>query len=167
MNITFVAIAISLFSLVVAATSLGWNIYRDIVLKARVRVSFGIRTIVSAGSDERPEYLILSVTNLGPGTVTLSMMQLQLSNLWRRILRKCKHAIVLHDYTNPLSGRLPKKLEVGEGIDLLLAYDLTCHLSEDWSRIGISDTFGRVHWAPRKQMREARESFLEAFKPAA
>ncbi len=41
-----VAIFISVFSILIAAFSLGWNIYRDVILKPKVKVAFGIRTFI-------------------------------------------------------------------------------------------------------------------------
>ena len=43
---TWTPIAISLVSLLLAGVALGWNVYRDIVLKARVRVRFGVYRVV-------------------------------------------------------------------------------------------------------------------------
>jgi hypothetical protein len=39
------ALGISFVSLVIASLSLGWNIYRDVVLKPRVRTRFQISKI--------------------------------------------------------------------------------------------------------------------------
>lgn len=75
------------------------------------------------------------------------------------MLRREQHAFLIHDYTNPLSGQLPKKLEVGEGLDLLFPYDVDCMLKEGYSHIGINDSFGRVHWAPKKQVKETIEKW--------
>ena len=160
-----VAIVVSVVSVLIAGLSLGWNIYRDVVLKARVWVRFGVRTIVQKGNPERPEYVNLSVTNCGPGPVKLSMVQMKDTSWWRFLLRKEQHAVVIHDYTNPLSGQLPQKLEVGEGLDLLFPYDADCMLKEGWSHIGINDSFGRVHWAPKKQVKEAIKKWRSDFGP--
>jgi hypothetical protein len=160
------ALVISIVSLVLAATSLGWNIYRDVLLKARVRIRFGIRTIITHGSEDRPDYLIVSATNHGPGAVNVSMVQLRRTSLWRRLSRRTEHAVMIHDFTNPLSGQLPKTLGVGETIDLLFPYERQCLLGENWSHVGISDTFGRVHWAPTRHVREARKTYRGKFAAA-
>src|SRR5208283_2922760 len=66
-------ITISVLAFVVSGVSLGWNIYRDVILKARVRVRFSFSQVVhSAGAPESP-HLGLSAVNLGPGDVTLEM----------------------------------------------------------------------------------------------
>lgn len=157
------AVAISTLSFLVAAISLGWNIYRDVVLKARLRMRFGPRIIITVGSDERPEYLLLGATNHGPGSVKIQMVVLMRASWWRHIFRRTGHAVLIHDYTNPLSGKLPSKLEVGEGIDLLFSYDANCFLSGKWTHIGVTDSFGRTHWAPTQSVRDARAKFREKF----
>ena len=157
------AIIISIFSVAIAGLSLGWNIYRDIVLKAKIKMSFGIRTIVQHGIKDRLEYVIITATNHGPGSVKLSMVQMKNSSWWRWLFRKEKYAVIIHDYTNPLSGQLPHKLEVGEKIDILFPYNAECMLKNGWSHIGISDYFDRNHWAKLKQVKEAVEKWEKDF----
>jgi len=162
-----IAIVISVFSVLVAAFSLGWNIYRDVILKPRVRVDFGVRTIVQHGNPHKPEYVILTATNHGPGVVILSMVQMKDSSIIKRIFRNVKYAVVMDGYTDPLSAQLPCKLEVGEKIDLLFTYDKECMLKKGWSHIGISDSFGRVHWAKSKQIKEAIDKWRKDFSVSA
>ena len=163
MSISVIARIISVFSVLVAAFSLGWNIYRDVILKPRVKVDFGVRIIVQEDTPERAKYVVLTATNHGPGIVNLSMVQMKDISLIKWLLRRQKYAVVLHDYTNPLSGQLPYKLEVGEKIDLLFPYNKECMLKEGWSHIGISDSFGRVHWARSKQVKEAIKKWRQDF----
>lgn len=122
------AIIISILSAVIASLSLGWNIYRDVVLKAKIIIGLSVSTIVQRGNPKRLEYVIIKATNHGPGSVNLSMVQMMDSSWWKWLLRKKKYASVIHDYTNPLSGQLPHKLEVGEKIDILFPYNADCML---------------------------------------
>jgi len=71
---------------------------------------------------------------------------------------------MLHDYSNPLSGKLPARLEVGETIHLLIPYDEDCFLREKDTHIGLSDSFGRVHWAPARDVTKAKREFRKDFK---
>jgi len=158
-----IAIFISLFSACIAAVSLGWNIYRDIVLKAKVHIDFGIRTIIQHGNDERPQYVIITATNHGPGVINLSMVQMKVTSFFKWLFRKAKYAVVMHDYTNPLSGQLPHRLEVGEKIDILFPYDRDCLLHSGCSHVGISDYYGRNHWAKKQQVKEAVEQWQKDF----
>ncbi len=158
-----IAIIISVFSAAVAATSLGWNIYRDIVLKAKVQMSLSIRKIVQEGAPPSPNFINIRATNHGPGIVNLSSVSLMQSAIWRLLFRRKKYAFLVHDYKNPYSGNLPKKLEVGENLDLFFDYDADCFLSGEFTHLGINDSFGRTHWAPRKSMRELRKKWLNEF----
>jgi hypothetical protein len=158
-----IAIIISIISAAIAGLSLGWNIYREVVLKAKIKISFGIRTIIQYGNPVRPEYVNISATNHGPGSVNLSMVQMKDSSWWRWLFRKEKYAAVIHDFKNPLSGQLPHRLEVGEKIDLLFHYNGDCMLKNGWSHIGISDYFGRTHWAESKQVKEAIDRWNKDF----
>ena len=158
-----IAIIISIISVQVAGLSLGWNIYRDVVLKAKVNISFGISTIVQRGGSDRPMYVNITATNFGPGAVNLSMVEVKNSSWWKWLLRKEEHAVVIHDYENPLSGQLPHKLEVGEKINLLFPYDENCFLKEGWSHIGVNDYFGRTHWASKKDVKAATQKWKKKF----
>jgi hypothetical protein len=157
------AIIISIASAAIAGLSLGWNIYRDVVLKGKVKIGFGVRMIIQQGNPARPEYVNIAATNHGPGSVRLSIVQMKDSSWWRWLLRKERYAVVIHDYTNPLSGKLPHKLEVGDKIDLLFHYNADCMLKDGWSHIGISDYFGRTHWADSKRVKEAIDRWKKDF----
>ena len=161
MNKETVAIILSIFSLLIAALSIGWNIYRDVILKARLKVHFMVGMIQHATFPEPLERLIVSATNFGPGKVKCSMLHLQNSSIWKRITKKNKHAILIHDYTDPLSSKLPCDLEIGEKADFLFKFEKDSFLLEDWTRIGVSDSFGRIHWAPKKDFIEAKKCTLK------
>lgn len=157
------AILISIFSVAVSSLSLGWNIYRDIVLKAKVRVSFGICSIAQQGVKPSPTVISIVATNHGPGPVKLNIVSMKDSSFIKKLLRKEKFGVVLHDWTNPLSGQLPHKLEVGEEFRLLFPYDEECMLKQGWLYIGISDTYDRVHWASKKQVKNAIDKWKKDF----
>ncbi|PIS37867.1 MAG: hypothetical protein COT35_03790 [Nitrospirae bacterium CG08_land_8_20_14_0_20_52_24] len=159
-----IAVLISLFSLVVAAFSLGWNIYRDVILKPKLKVGFGVREIFHENFPQTLTKLIITATNFGPGQINCNMVQCKNAPVWRRILRKVKYAVVIHDYKNPMSGQLPSKLNVGEKLDLIFPFDKDSFLSEPFTHVGLSDSFGRNHWAPRKDVREARKNYLQEFR---
>jgi len=144
---------------------LGWNIYRDVVLKPKVVVTFAIKKILSEGADPSPDYVGITAVNHGPGPITLNAIVLKQSSFWRRVLRKKRHAILIHDYKNPYSGTLPRRLEVGETLDLFGAFDAGCFLKESFTHLGLSDSFGRSSWAKAGAMRYNRKKWLEKFDP--
>ena len=116
-------IGVSVLSLSVASLALGWNVYRDVVLRARVRVKFAVVSMVTPGIGTHGHYLNITVTNHGPGQVKIDGISGRTSPLWRTLLRRPQHFIILPDHTNPLSGRLPTRLDVGETLNLLLPHD--------------------------------------------
>ncbi len=162
MDIHLTALGISFISLLIASLSLGWNIYRDVVLKPRVRAGFQVSNIVGPGVPTRT-FLSLSAVNHGPGRVTCNMIHVRTAPLWRRLLRRVRHGVIIGDWTNPLSARLPRALEVGETATLLIPYDRDCFLSTGVTDVGILDSFGRSHWAPRRDLERARAQFRRDF----
>lgn len=96
----------------------------------------------------------------------MSMIVTKNAPLWRRILRKSQHGVIIFDYTNPMSDKLPKKLDVGESLNLLLPYEKKCFLSEPVTHIGVGDSFGRIHWAPQFDLVNAQRQYAKAFGSA-
>jgi hypothetical protein len=67
------ALIISIISAAISLAGFVWNIWAKFIYpKAVIRVSFAMVQIVELGSDEIPEVLVLSATNMGPGEVTLT-----------------------------------------------------------------------------------------------
>ena len=124
------ATGISLFALLVSAISLGWNIYRDVILKARVKVRFSLSSIHSNAFEKPLDFLVLTAINFGPGRVTLNMITLMEAPLWRRLFRCPKMAVMIYDYKNPLSAKLPAKIEVGDKAELLIRWEKDCFLGK-------------------------------------
>jgi hypothetical protein len=102
-------------------------------------------------------------TNHGPGPVNIEMISGQVTPVWKRLLRRPQHFVILQDHTNPLNPKLPHRLEVGDTINLFLPYNEDCFLKDPATQIGVSDSFGRLHYAPSVQLREARERFRKDF----
>lgn len=163
MNKELLPIIISFASIVLASLSLGWNIYRDIILKAKLKVRFMVGFVTSPVSQKPLERLVISATNFGPGKIRGTMLFLKESSLWKKLARKTKYAALIHDYTDRMSGNLPCELEIGEGRDFLLKFEKDCFLSEEWTHIGIKDSFGRIHWAPKCNVKIAREMYKKQF----
>lgn len=163
MNKDTIAIFISSASIIVAAFALGWNIYRDIILKARLKVACMVGFITYHNLKQPLDRVILSATNFGPGKIRCSMIFLRNTSILKRIFRKTKYAALIHNYTDPLSGQLPCELEVGEGRDFLFTFDKDCFLSEKWTHIGIKDSFGRIHWARKSNLKTAKQMYKDKF----
>jgi len=150
-------IALSTLSLGVAAFALGWNVYRDVLLKARLRV--GIATMgMFSGSEHQGWVLQLNGVNFGPGILTVASVYGRQTSPWWRFPRKTELFYVMPGPYAQYSNKLPSQLGVGEQVTLMLSPDL---YAQPWTSIGLQDTFGRTHWVPRSRFRSARRRYLE------
>ena len=106
----YIPIVISTLSFIAAAFSLGWNVYRDVLLKPKLKVTFMLASIVSIGSGEAEQRIVLSAANMGPGALNLQMIHTKTSSFWRLLLRMVQLGIILYD--NPVDGSpLPSKVD--------------------------------------------------------
>ena len=105
---------LSVISVSLACIAIGWNIYRDVVLKARVRVKFG-KVHVGPFEGEFVEKLAVGAVNLGPGKVCLQTIELNSLGPVARFRKNAERAILMSDIPQPYSDTLPKWLEPGEG----------------------------------------------------
>ena len=153
-----IALLVSFGSLLIAATSLGWNIYRDVVRKPALRISLMVGLIMHSTFKENLGRVVVTITNFGPGKTKAQMLQLRKTSWWRRLLRKQTLAALMPS-DDPLSSRLPAPLEVGDKVDLIFPFSPDVFLLQDFTQIGISDPFGRVYWCKRRDYREARRRY--------
>ncbi len=161
MNKANFALIISFLSIFIAVLSLGWNIYRDIVLKARVKVKCMIGFLTNPKMDRPLERIFITVTNFGPGKVQITSLLLKEESFFKKILRKTKLGVLIHDYTDPLSAQIPCELDVGNNKNFLFKVSDDLFLAEAWTHVGIRDSFGRMHWAPKRQVSMAKYSLKE------
>lgn len=164
------ALLISLLSASVSAASFIWNVWSKFIYpKAKVRTSFSVMNVIS-NAGQSPPFLNLNATNYGPGAVTLHAAVIRpkeeqgsLPYFLRPLFRVGSRYGLLNpladfpnrmDFTEgPFSGGLPKKLDVGETFSARLGFRHQSLRDEDVLDVGFEDTFGRHHWAPRRQVR--------------
>jgi len=162
--IAFSALAVSILSAVLSAFSLGWNIYRDVVFRARVRVSCGIMSVLNIpGIPDRTQFFLVTVINLGPGSVTIEFPQTKEATLWRRLVRRVKRAIPMPDWNCPLTSQSPRIVEVGQKATFAYPFTEDCILRHAFTHIGVWDTFGRSHWADKNDVTKARARWQKEF----
>jgi hypothetical protein len=167
---TSLTILISVIALLISAFSLGWNVYRDVILKPRLKVITQISYIFHAEEKLGP-YINIQATNHGPGSITCESVHMarksKLRFLGQKILKHLnkdnKYAFVVHDYTNQYSAQLPKKLEVGEKMDLFFTEAKDSLLAVDPTHVGIYDSFGRQHWSTSESLKQAKIDFFKDF----
>jgi len=162
MTTSELALLISFGSLLVAATSLGWNIYRDVVRKPRLRVSIMNGVIAEAVTERRDRRVVVSVTNFGPSKTRACMLHLRKSSWWRRLSRRQVFAVLMPDYVDPLSGKIPSDLDVGQRVDFTFRHAKDIFLRDDYTQIGVIDPFGRIHWCKKDDYRRARAGYLKS-----
>lgn len=149
----------------------GWTIYRDAVRRPRFRVSIAIKSVVQAGRDQVGPDIYVEALNLGPLPNRLGIVFCRKSWWQRRRHPTTSIAFITPDYEHVATTRSGERIEVGDIGTHVFPYDADCFLKEDWTQIGVGDGYGRMHWAPRKQVREVhekyRQKFLDATLPSA
>ena len=92
--IALIAVAISIISLVVATFSVGWNVYRDVILKPRLKVALEILALVSEAGNHGT-FVALTGTNFGPGELTVSMVHGRVAPLNKRLTRRAQNFVAI------------------------------------------------------------------------
>ena len=152
---------IAVLALMVSGASILWNIYRDILIKPKLKVRIQVSKIIQYGSKQRETFVDITATNHGPGVITCESIFARKRALFRRV--KPKYWYVISDHTNPLSAQLPKRLEVGEKLTLFLPYNEKTILAIRPTHVGIKDSFGSLHWADKSSLKEAIDNFIKDF----
>jgi hypothetical protein len=156
-----VALGLSLLAFVVSAFSLGWNVYRDVILKPRVKVDFGLRIIYGTSPDgtlvqSGAPFVELAGINHGPGDIVCRGVVVRRFSFLRSLFTKFPYGFLMVDHAHPYCSELPKRLAVGEEVRIIFPCTSEEHFLETRpSRVGIRDSFGRTHWARRKDLRRA------------
>ncbi|WP_063683412.1 hypothetical protein [Bradyrhizobium stylosanthis] len=156
------ALIISLFSLVISAASFIWNVWSKFIYpKPVIRVSFKMVQIIANDLDWVPEVLELSATNMGPGDITLSKALVKFTGYFGQTtsygLLSTLEAFprYLDHRRGGLGVGFPAKIAVGETYSAYLVPAHELLAKGNYQRVGFSDSFGRNHWAPRKDILEA------------
>jgi hypothetical protein len=110
-----VALCVSILALSASFLSLGWNIYRDVVLKPRLKVAFGIKSMLREDEEHRlsekgPPLLILEITNHGPGGEVVcsgAVAKTESFAFLRSLFGKLSYCFITPDFKHPLCFRLP------------------------------------------------------------
>ncbi|WEK57659.1 MAG: hypothetical protein P0Y52_14115 [Candidatus Brevundimonas phytovorans] len=160
------ALIVSIFSASVAIASFAWNVWSKwLYPKAKLRVGFAA-IVVHFGNgplDQQPRFLRLAMTNFGPTelTVTTAVLRFAPKSFWKRgqnaIVNPVTSIYTPEIAGGPFAGGLPKKLGVGETFDLFFPHDPDSFARQKLNRLGVIDTFGRFHGAPRVDLERTRK----------
>jgi len=154
-----VAIYISALSLVVAAVALGWNIYRDVVLKAQLKVALDVVEVVTPGLGSDGTFVSLTGTNFGPGDLIVEKVWGTSVPWAKRVAGDRSGFIVM----NPVHGDLPARISAGESVTLLYPHQEESFLSKRLKRIGLVDSYHRKHSASRRDVKSAMKRYRDDF----
>lgn len=160
MKMEYITLFVSFASILVAGFALGWNVYRDILLKPRVQVKYRIMR-TTGGNKKGQDLILITGLNKGPGIIKFAMIHYDKSTTWQRFCRKGEQGIIIYDYTNPMSSKLPCRVEVGDEVSLIFSVTETTSWAKEIHRIGLLDTFGRTHWCKKNDAREVREQYIK------
>ena len=164
--LNWLPIAISILALTISAFSLGWTIFRD-VKKPRFRVDIAKKRIVQQGNPPSDPFIAVEALNLGPIPNRIGLVFAEKSWWQRNILRSSKsRAFISADYAHPATSPLQirtSRIEIGDTACHAFPYDANCFVNESWTRIGFADGYGRMHWAPKWQVRKLREQYNTDF----
>lgn len=148
-----VAIIVSVISAIIAGLSLGWNIYRDLVLKPRLKIKFAIKKLFTPGIEQMSKYISISATNFGKASITIEKIR----------LKSLKKELLV--FTYPQLG-LPEELAPGKKVEFSVPYDQAkCdRLLDKSNRIGLEDSFDRIRWVKRQEFKKVRQEWQKDLK---
>jgi hypothetical protein len=167
------ALLISGISLAVSVAGFVWGIFKEFIyVKPKLRVGFAVFIALGEGR-RQTKTLGLSVTNMGPGPAIIHSCNLRIWKGWFRrdgwgLINPLIHPEVAHT-SGPFTG-LPVELQPGQSRTFYFQYARECFLNfgtETITRFGVHDTYGRNHFASRRAVRRAKESYAKDFSPPA
>jgi len=162
-------LAMSIVAITISLVAISWNVYRDIIQKPSLRVSFSKSTIQNQGG-HFGHHLSLQGVNFGPGKLHLNLIVgVQKGHekcWWKFRFRHQVNMMINAQYDNPFTKKFPWVIEVGETLQLCWNIDDVRDLqegkggevfieSDDIYTIGLSDSFGKTHWVPRQEYEKA------------
>ena len=165
------ALIVSCISVAISLFALGWNFYRDVILKSRAHGHISISHIVH-GDKKLGPYILISFVNLGPGKLIIESIYIaklpKVRILGKRICkllnRTPEYAHIMWDYTNSYSSKLPASIDVGEKITLPLESNQSAFLAVDPTHVGVTDSFGRFHWVSSSSLALAKKEFFKKYE---
>ncbi len=161
------ALFVSLFSATISMGGLVWNVWSKwIYPKGRLRVTVAemVLMVKGFGDEERPEYIVVNMTNYGPSELTVKIVGVEISN---GHFKKASQAIVnpihgqvgVNEYgIGPIAGGLPKTLKVGEQFALYFPHSPKTFMRAKLKSLGVHDNFGTYHQVPKKLIHQVKRS---------
>ena len=67
------------------------------------------------------------------------------------------------DYHHWATTKASTRLEIGDQANFVFPYNNESFLKDNFLQVGVADGFGRIHWAPRRDLRKARKKYRKDF----
>lgn len=168
------ALIVSIASIFISIGALLWNVWQKFIfVKPTLQVSFGVWRIFlpDIPAAETRRLLNLTVTNMGPGPVILSACTGAPQKPW---WKRAKSYGLLNPIQGdpadpnpvgigPFGGGLPAKIDAGEVKSFYFPYTKDCFLNEPLAQVGINDSYHRIFWCHRTDMRKVYQSYQRDF----
>jgi hypothetical protein len=165
--VTFQAYAttiVSVVAIVLSSITLGWTIYKDVIRKPKFRISIAVKNIVSAGKPPDGPHIFLGALNVGPIPNRIGVPFARKNWLKRRFTDHAHGTCFIYpNHSHWATTKSAARIEAGDTATFILPYEQGCFLEDDFSQVGMSDGFGIIHWAPRRELRKAQEAYRKAF----
>lgn len=158
-----ISLGIAVISICIAMFTAGWTFYRDAIQTPTFRVSIAIKSIYQAGQDPIGPNIFLEALNMGPLPNRLGVAWCRKS--WWQRYRKPKESLahIYSDYGHVAATQSGQRIEVGDTGTHVFPYDGDCFLKFDWVEVGVAHGYGRMHWAPRSQLRQVLKKYRADF----
>jgi len=153
----------AIISIAISAGTLGWTVYRDAIQKPKFRVSAAFTSFVVHGMDPDGPYIVIEALNLGPIPNRLGLVWLRPSWFSRKVRGKTS-ANVMADHSHFATTQAGSRIEVGDKGVFVIPITDDCFLNHDFAEVGVSDGFGRIHWAPKRDMNKLKRRYYEKYK---
>lgn len=107
--------------------------------------------MVQAGREPDGPHIFVDALNMGPVSNRFGLVFCR-ESWWQRRIEDTGGAFIYPDYAHGATTRGSVRIEVGDTATSVFPYDADCFLKEDFVQVGVSDGYGRMHWAPRAQL---------------
>ncbi|TAN40727.1 MAG: hypothetical protein EPN22_17050 [Nitrospirae bacterium] len=134
---------LAIWGAVVSSFAVGWQFFRDIIQRGRLRVSCYIGELIGdPGGIDPTDYLVYNVTNIGKEPVMLTHIGGEMKE---------------KDFMVKTRQPLPRMLQPGE-YTLEFTHDLSV-LGPELKRLTAIDSIGRVWKVPKKQVKKLKADY--------
>lgn len=155
-----ISLVISIISLALSFFLGGWTVYRDAIQKPKFRLTIGPRTIIQKNRDPIGPDFYVQALNLGPLSNRIGLV-FGRPSWFQRQFKKKPSAMISPDYTHVGHTARAQVVEIGDTVSFVFPLNGD-FLKADFAQIGVSDGYGRMHWASRKVTQRAYAEALAA-----